>query len=88
MDLSLQACSNVTFEDVAVLIECYPSGRDSSLNFPVLVFVSGAIYLSQVDIAFNVLDLSFNDIYWYVGFHHHLCLRLVHIQPLIVTFIS
>ena len=53
-DLSLQACSNVTLEDVAVLGECCPSGHDSSLNLLVLVFISGAISLSQVDVAFNV----------------------------------
>ena len=56
--MSLQACSNVTLEDVAVLGECCPSGRDSSLNLLVLVFVSGAVSLSHVDVAFNVLDLS------------------------------
>ena len=85
---SLQACSNVTLEDIAVLGECCPSGRDSSLNLLVLVFVSGAMSLSQVDVAFNVLDLSVVYIYWCVGFHHHLCLRLVHLQTLVVTFIS
>ena len=58
VDLSLQACSNVTLEIVAVLGECCPSGRDSSLNLLVLVFVSGAVSLSHVDVAFNVLDLS------------------------------
>ena len=61
--LSLQACSIVTLEDVAELGECCPSRRDS-LNFRVLVFVSGAVSLSQVDIAFNILDLSVVDIYW------------------------
>ena len=29
--------------------ECYPSGRDSSLNLLVLVVVSGAVSLSKVD---------------------------------------
>ena len=56
VELSFQACSNVTLEDVAVLGECCPSSRDSSLNILVLVFVSGAVFLSQVDVAFNVLD--------------------------------
>ena len=60
--MSLQTCSNVTLEDVAVLNECCPSGRDSSFNLLVLVFVSGAIPLSQVDVAFNVLVLSVVDI--------------------------
>ena len=40
--MSLEACSYVTLEDVAVLGECCPSGRDSSLNLLILVFVSGA----------------------------------------------
>ena len=57
-DLSLQACSNVTLEDVVVLGKCCPSGRDSSLNLLVLVFVSGAVSLSQVDVAFSVLVFS------------------------------
>ena len=65
-----------------------PIRRYSSLNLLVLVFVSGAVSLSQVDIAFNVLDLSVVDIYWCVGFRHHLCLRLVHLQTLIVIFSS
>ena len=85
VDLSLQACSNVTLEDVAVLGECCPSGRDSSLN---LLLVSGAVSLSQVDVAFNALDLSVVDIKWCVGFHHHLYLRLVHPQALLFAFIS
>ena len=38
VDLFLQACSSVTLEDVAVLGECCPSGRDSSVNLLVLVF--------------------------------------------------
>ena len=40
------------------------SGRNSSLNLLVLVFVSGAVSLSHshVDVAFNVLDLSVVDI--------------------------
>ena len=74
--MSLQAYSNVTIEDVVVHGECCPSGRNSSLN----LFVSGAIYVSQVDVAFNVLDLSVVSIYI-------LLLRLVHLQSLIVTCI-
>ena len=57
VDLSLQACSSVTLEDAAVLGECCPTSRDSSLNLLVLVFVSGTVSLSQVDVAFNVLDV-------------------------------
>ena len=54
------------------------SGRDSSLKeILVLVFVSGTVSLSQVDVAFNVLDLSVVDVYWCVVFHHHLSLQLV-----------
>ena len=64
--MSLQACSNVALEDVALLDECCPSGRDSSLNLLVLVSVSGAVSLFQVDVTFNVLDLSVVDIYWCV----------------------
>ena len=37
VDLSSQACSNVTLEDVAVLGDCRPYGRDSSLNLLSLV---------------------------------------------------
>ena len=48
-------------------------------------FFSGVVSLSQVDVAFNVLDLSVVDI---IVIHHHLCLRLVHLQTLIFTFIS
>ena len=77
VDFSRQAYSSITFDDIAVLDECWPSGRDSSLNIIILVFVSGAVYLSQVDVAFKVCR-----------FHHHLCLRLVFLQTLIVTFIS
>ena len=72
VDLSLQAYPSVTLEDVAVLGECCPSGRDSSLNL-LVVFLSGAVSLSQVDVAFNVHDLNVVDIYWRVVFHHHLC---------------
>ena len=61
-DLSLHACPNVTTEDVAMLSECCPSGHDSSLNLIVLVFVPGAVSMSQIDVAFNVLDLDVADI--------------------------
>ena len=44
VDLFLQACSNVTLEDDAVLGECCPSGLDSSLNLLVL-FLSLVLYL-------------------------------------------
>ena len=84
--MSLQACSSVTLEDVAVLGECYPSGSDSSLNRHVLVFVAGVVSLSKVD--FNVLDLRVVDIYWYVGFHNHICIRLVHVKIPTFTLIS
>ena len=64
-----------TLEDIAVLGECCPSGRDSSVNhLLVMDFASGAVSLSQVDVALYVLDLSVVDIYWCVGFYHHLCL--------------
>ena len=63
--MSLQVCSHVTLEDVAVLGECCPSGSDSSLKLLVLVLsISDAVYLSQVDVAFNVLDLGVVDIIW------------------------
>ena len=69
--LSLQACSNVSLEYVAVLGECCPSGRDSSLDLFVLVFIPGAVSLScQVDVTLNVLDLCVVDIYWCVVFHN------------------
>ena len=86
--LTCQTCRNVTLEDVAVFGEFCPSGRDSSLNHLVLAFVSGAISLSQVGGAFNVLDLGIVDIYLCVSFHHHFCLRLVHLQILVFTFIT
>ena len=47
---------------IAVLGECYPPGRDSSLNLLVWVFVSGVVSLSQGDVAFNALDLTVVDI--------------------------
>ena len=56
--LTLQACSNVTIEDVAVPGECCSSTRDSSWYLLVLVFVSVAVSLSQVDVTVNVLDLN------------------------------
>ena len=46
LHLSLQSCSNVTLEDVAVLDECCPSGRDFSLNFLVLVYIWCCISVS------------------------------------------
>ena len=42
--------------------ECCPSGRDSSLNLILLVFVSGDLSLSHVNVAFDVLDQSVVDI--------------------------
>ena len=83
------ACSNVTLEDVSVLGECCPSSPDSYLNLLVLVFISGAVSLSQVDldVDFNTLDLSIVDISC-VGSHHHRCLRHVRLRTLIFTFIS
>ena len=50
-----------------MLGECCPSGRDSSLNRLVLVFVSGVVSLSQIDVAFNVLDPTDFDICRCVG---------------------
>ena len=88
VDVSLQACSNVILEDVAVLGECCPCGRDSSMNLLVLVLFSGAVSLSQKGVGFNVLDLSVADIYWCFGFHHHLCFSLVHLQTLVFIFIT
>ena len=64
---------------VAVLDECCPSGRDSSLDLFVLGFVAGAVSLSQAEVAFTVHDLSVADIHLCVGFHN---------QTLIVTFIT
>ena len=74
VDLSLQVYPRVSLEEVAVQDKCCPPGRDSILNFLILVFVSGAVSLSQVDVALNVLDLGVVDIYWCVVFHHHLFL--------------
>ena len=82
--MSLQACSNVTMEDVTVLGESFLSVCDSSLNL--LLFVSGAISLSQADEVFNVLDQSVVDTHCCVVFHLHLCLRLVHLHTLIFPF--
>ena len=50
VDLSVQARSNVTLEDVAVLDESRPTGHGFSLNFHVLVFVSVGVTLSQVEV--------------------------------------
>ena len=82
--MSLQACSNVTLEDVAVLGECCPFGCDSSLKLLILFFVSAAVSLSQVNVAFNVLNLSVVDIYWCVisnpdfPFHQLIPVSLAH----------
>ena len=62
-EMSFHACPNVTIEDVAMLSQCYPSGHDSSLNLIVLFFVPGTVSMSQIDVAFNVLDLGVVDIY-------------------------
>ena len=90
VNVSLQACSSVTLEDVAVLGECCPSGRDSLLNLLVLFFLwccffSGAVSLFHVDVPFNVLDLSIVDM---CQFLHHLCHQLIHLQTMIVAFVS
>ena len=66
--MPLQACSNGTLEDVAVVGECCPSGHESSLNLLVLIFVSGTVSMSHIDVAFNVLSLSVVDIYIGVSF--------------------
>ena len=58
---SLQACSNDTLKYIAVLGECCPSSHDSSMNL--LVFFSGDVYLSRVDVACNVCYLNYVDIY-------------------------
>ena len=79
--MSLQACSNVSLEDIALLGECCPSDRDSSLNLIVVVVVSGAVFLSQVDVAFNVFNRSVVDIYWGV------VLCRVYIIDIIYTYI-
>ena len=70
--LKRQACSSVTLEDVMLLGECCPSGRNSSLDLPVLVFVSDAVSLSQVDVDFNALDL----VNWFISviFQKYLCI--------------
>ena len=49
--------SNVTLEDVAVLGEYCPHGRDSSLNLFVLVFVSGAVslLLTYIGVSFSMV---------------------------------
>ena len=69
-----------------MLGECCPSGRDSSLNLLVLVFVSGTVSLTQVGVAFNVLDLSVVDILvcWLLS----LPFSLTCSSSVIVTFIS
>ena len=60
----------------------------ASSNLLVLIFVAGVVSLSHIDVAFNVFDLSVADIYWSIVFHHHLCLRLVHLQTVTSTFIN
>ena len=81
--MALQTCSNVTPEDVAVFGECCPYGCDSSLNLNVLccIFVPGrcSVQRSRTECCY---------IYWCVGFRQQLCLRLIHIQTLIFTFMS
>ena len=69
----------------AVRGESRISGRYTSLNFLILVFISSAISVSQVDVALNVLDLCVVDMYLCVFYHHHHCRRHVHLQTLIVT---
>ena len=93
VDMSLQACSNVTLADVG---ECTPPGHDSSLNFLDLVFVYSVVSLSHVDVAFNVLDLNVVDILYrcivfnhnffsspcsslYPDFHFHVAFVIVHV---------
>ena len=60
LSLILQKCPvQVHFrllEDVAVLGECCPSGRDSSVNLLILVSVSGAGFLSQYVLGVSVVD--------------------------------
>ena len=80
--------SSVSLEDVAVLAECCPSRRDSSLKLLDLVFVSDGVTLSQLDVA-NIRDLGFVDIYIGISFSiiifvFDLCI----FRPLIFTFIS
>jgi len=53
----------IILEDVAVLGECCPAGRDPSLNLLILTFVCDAASLLQVDVAFNFVNLSGVDIY-------------------------
>ena len=55
------------------MLQCCPSGHDSSLNLLVLVSVSVAVSPSHVDVAFIVLDMRDVDIYWCVVFHHLFC---------------
>ena len=47
VDFSLQTSSSVNLKDVAVLGECCPASRDSSLN--VLVFVSVSWFISLLN---------------------------------------
>ena len=64
------------------------SGGDASLKLLVLGFVSGDVSMSQVDVAFNGLDLNVVDKYWCVVFYHHLCLRIIHLQTLDSHFLQ
>ena len=66
--MPLQTCPNVTLTYVGKLGECCLSGSDISLNLLVLVFISGAVYLSQIDVTCTVLYLSVVNIYWCVLF--------------------
>ena len=89
IDMFLQACPNINLEYVAVLDECCPSGGlDISLKLLVLDVFFDGVSLPQVDVGFNVLDVGVVDIYWLVFFHHHICLRLIHLHSLIFSFIS
>jgi len=63
IDLTLHIGSIRTLEDVGVLGECCPPGRDSSLNVLILILVVGDVSLNQIDVDFNVLHLSGVDIY-------------------------
>jgi len=50
-----------------------------------LVFVFGAVSLSQAGVAFNILYLSDVYLYWCVVLHYHLCFSL---QTLLFTVIG
>ena len=78
--MSLQACSSSAHKDVAVLDEGCLHVRASSLTHLVLIFVSG------VDVAFNIHYPSGVDLHWCVVFYLYLCLRLVNLHSSIFTF--